>query len=155
MEVPTWCSGLRVQHCCSCGTGCNCSASLIPGPGTFTCCWCGQKKKREKKKSTLGVCLNKLEMWYSHVCADRAKSFSFLEVESGSSGQDCLRALRSLLDPGHPAQIPQRVEFNYLANELLQNVASPSPSHPLVEDINTLIKYIFCLLYFKMILCVL
>lgn len=46
MEVPWWCSGLRVRHCCSCGKGCNCGEGSIPGPGTSTSCECGQKKKR-------------------------------------------------------------------------------------------------------------
>ena len=35
-------SGLRIQHCHSCGS------DSVPGPGTSTCCGCGHKKKREK-----------------------------------------------------------------------------------------------------------
>ena len=50
LEVPTWCSGLRVLCCCHCGSGGNCSTSLIPGPGTSTCCGCGQKKKVSRFK---------------------------------------------------------------------------------------------------------
>ena len=43
LEVPLWCSRLRIQSCHSCGTGCNCSVGSIPGQGTSTCYGHGQK----------------------------------------------------------------------------------------------------------------
>ena len=46
-EVPAvWCSGLRIQHCCSCGIGCSWGSDSIPGLGTPTCCECGQKRQK-------------------------------------------------------------------------------------------------------------
>ena len=39
------CSGLRSQHCHSCGIGCSYSSDLIPGLGTPICLGCDQKKK--------------------------------------------------------------------------------------------------------------
>ena len=46
-EVPAvWCSGLRIQHCCSCGIGCSWGSDSIPGLGPPTCCECGQKRQK-------------------------------------------------------------------------------------------------------------
>ena len=43
-KFPIWCTGLRIQHCCSCVMGDNCSSYSIPGPGTSLCIVCrGQK----------------------------------------------------------------------------------------------------------------
>ena len=44
-EFPLWCSGLRIQHCYSCG-GCSWGSDLIPGLGTSICHGWGQKKKK-------------------------------------------------------------------------------------------------------------
>ena len=40
-----WCSGLRIQLCCSC-VGCSYGLDSIPGQGTPMCCRCGQKGGR-------------------------------------------------------------------------------------------------------------
>ena len=49
-EIQFWslahCSGLRIQHCYSCGIGCSCISHSISGLGTSICCRCGQKKKK-------------------------------------------------------------------------------------------------------------
>ena len=49
-EFPLRCSGLRIQHCCSCVIGRSCSSDLIPGPEIPICCGCGHKKKKKKKE---------------------------------------------------------------------------------------------------------
>ena len=49
-EVPLWCSGLRIWHCCSCGADHNCRSGSIPGPGTSTCCRYSQKQNKTKQK---------------------------------------------------------------------------------------------------------
>lgn len=70
MEVPWWCSGLRVRHCCSCGKGCNCGEGSIPGPGTSTSCECGQKKKR--------IRFSEWNLWkdtYNEYLLNNSKSF--------------------------------------------------------------------------------
>ena len=33
IQSLAWYSGLRIQHCHSCGIGCSCGSDLIPGPG--------------------------------------------------------------------------------------------------------------------------
>ena len=48
MEIPMWCSRLRIRHCRSHGTGHSRSEGLTPGPGTSTCHGYGQKLKKEK-----------------------------------------------------------------------------------------------------------
>ena len=42
-EFPLWHSGLRMQHCHSCGL------DSIPGPGTSICCGCSQQKQKQTK----------------------------------------------------------------------------------------------------------
>ena len=42
VEFPLLCSGLRIQHCLSCGIGRNCSLDSILGPGTSICLRCAQ-----------------------------------------------------------------------------------------------------------------
>lgn len=48
-EAPLRCSGLRTQHCRSCGTGCKGGVGLIPGWRTSTCHGFRKKKKKKKK----------------------------------------------------------------------------------------------------------
>lgn len=43
-DAPTKHSGLKMQHCRSCGVACSRSLNSILAPGTSTCLWCGQKK---------------------------------------------------------------------------------------------------------------
>lgn len=54
LEVPLWCSGLRIWYCYSCGSGHNCNAVNVPGPGTSTCGRCSQRKK-EKIEYTIPI----------------------------------------------------------------------------------------------------
>ena len=44
-----WCSGLRIQHCCSCGVSHSSGLHSFPGLGTSICRRCGQKRKKEKE----------------------------------------------------------------------------------------------------------
>ena len=44
-----WCSGLRIQHCHSCGLGCNCSSDLTPGLEAPQAV--GRLKKGKKQKN--------------------------------------------------------------------------------------------------------
>ena len=49
-----WHSGLRTQHCCSCGIGRSCSSKSIPGLGTSICHECSQKEIKIERKEGKG-----------------------------------------------------------------------------------------------------
>ena len=55
-----WCSGLRIQCCCSCGIGGSSSLDLILGLGNSIYSRCGQKKK---KKGGIEVSKAKCKLW--------------------------------------------------------------------------------------------
>ena len=64
---PSKHSGLRIQHCCSCGVGLSCHSDLISGQGTPIHPGCRGKKRRKKKKKLCKIppFRNKLlEFWY-------------------------------------------------------------------------------------------
>ena len=44
-----WCSGLKVQHCCSCGVVCSCSLDLIPSLGTSYAASAAKKDKKQEQ----------------------------------------------------------------------------------------------------------
>ena len=48
-SIPSLVSGLRIQHCCSCGVGRNCGLDSIPGLGTSICCARSHKLKTKIK----------------------------------------------------------------------------------------------------------
>ena len=50
--VPLLRSGLRIQHCHSCGVGCNCGSDSVRGPGTFMCHGCGKKLQNKRQNKT-------------------------------------------------------------------------------------------------------
>ena len=45
LELPSWLSGLRIQHSHCCGSGYSCGSGSIPSPGTSACHKCDQKSK--------------------------------------------------------------------------------------------------------------
>ena len=49
VRSPAQHSGLRFQHCHSCGIGCNCGSDMIPGLGTPYAVGWPEKEKKNKK----------------------------------------------------------------------------------------------------------
>ena len=46
-------SGLRIQHCCSCGIGHSCTLDSVPDLGTSICHGCGWERKKKKSHIVL------------------------------------------------------------------------------------------------------
>ena len=49
MEFLLWCSGLRIQPCCSCGVDCSCSLDSIARPRNFPMSQMQEKNKKPEK----------------------------------------------------------------------------------------------------------
>jgi len=71
-EFLLWHSGLKIQHCHSCGIGCSSSSDSIPGPGTSICC--GYSQKRKKKP----ICLLFLNDWQGYSLKNAAYSWNII-----------------------------------------------------------------------------
>ena len=82
-EFLLWCSGLKIQHCCSCGIGYSCSLDLIPGPGTSIShgraknkqtnkqTWCkGKTYNQEHSTQVVPWWLSGLRIWHCHCCGE-------------------------------------------------------------------------------------
>ena len=49
-EFQLWHSGLRIQHCCSCGVDHSCGSNAVPGLGTSIFSGCSKNKQIKNTK---------------------------------------------------------------------------------------------------------